>query len=121
MRKHIRPVIITGLSGGGLSTAAKVFEDKGFFVSQNLPPQLILELVDLAAAEDSPVERLAVVTDVRADDFNGSMVETVDALKERGHVPFVLFLEARDDVLIRRFDSVPHAPVAGQRHAVHRY
>ena len=57
-----RPVIITGLSGGGLSTAAKVFEDKGYFVSQNLPPQLILELVDLAAADDSPVDRLAVVT-----------------------------------------------------------
>ena len=60
---QMRPVIITGLSGGGLSTAAKVFEDKGFFVSQNLPPQLILELVDLAAADDSPVDRLAVVTD----------------------------------------------------------
>ncbi|WP_277099533.1 RNase adapter RapZ [Corynebacterium riegelii] len=115
MRENIRPVIITGLSGGGLSTAAKVFEDKGFFVSQNLPPQLILELVDLAAAEDSPVERLAVVTDVRADDFNGSMVETVDALKDRGHAPFVLFLEARDDVLIRRFDSVRRThPLQGE-------
>ena len=70
----MRPVIITGLSGGGLSTAAKVFEDKGFFVSQNLPPQLILELVDLAAADDSPVERLAVVTDIRAARFNLSLI-----------------------------------------------
>ena len=102
----MRPVIITGLSGGGLSTAAKVFEDKGFFVSQNLPPQLILELVDLAAADDSPVERLAVVTDIRAAKFNGSLLDTIAAIKDRGHQPFVLFLEARDDVLIRRFDSV---------------
>lgn len=102
----MRPVIITGLSGGGLSTAAKVFEDKGFFVSQNLPPQLILDLVDLAAADDSPVDRLAVVTDVRASRFNGSLLETISAIRERGHQPFVLFLEARDDVLIRRFDSV---------------
>lgn len=106
MRDQIRPVIITGLSGGGLSTAAKVFEDKGYFVSQNLPPQLILELIDLAAADDSPVDRLAVVTDVRADVFNGSLMQTIDGIKERGYTPFVLFLEARDDVLIRRFDSV---------------
>ena len=102
----MRPVIITGLSGGGLSTAAKVFEDKGFFVSQNLPPQLILELVDLAAADDSPVERLAVVSDIRAAKFNGSLLGTIATIRERGHEPFVLFLEARDDVLIRRFDSV---------------
>ena len=102
----MRPVIITGLSGGGLSTAAKVFEDKGFFVSQNLPPQLILELVDLAAADDSPVERLAVVTDIRAAKFNGSLLDTIAGIRDRGHQPFVLFLEARDDVLIRRFDSV---------------
>ena len=102
----MRPVIITGLSGGGLSTAAKVFEDKGFFVSQNLPPQLILEMMDLAAADDSPVEKLAVVTDIRAERFKGSLMETISAIKERGHQPFVLFLEARDDVLIRRFDSV---------------
>ncbi|MCZ2219992.1 RNase adapter RapZ [Corynebacterium pilbarense] len=102
----MRPVIITGLSGGGLSTAAKVFEDKGFFVSQNLPPQLILELVDLAAADDSPVERLAVVSDIRAAKFNGALLSTIATIRERGHEPFVLFLEARDDVLIRRFDSV---------------
>ncbi|WCZ34630.1 MULTISPECIES: RNase adapter RapZ [Corynebacterium] len=102
----MRPVIITGLSGGGLSTAAKVFEDKGFFVSQNLPPQLILELVDLAAADDSPVERLAVVSDIRAAKFNGALLGTIATIRERGHEPFVLFLEARDDVLIRRFDSV---------------
>lgn len=102
----LRPVIITGLSGGGLSTAAKVFEDKGFFVSQNLPPQLILELVDLAAADDSPADRLAVVSDVRADVFNGSLKDTLKVLRERGYSPFVLYLEARDEVLIRRFDSV---------------
>lgn len=102
----MRPVIITGLSGGGLSTAAKVFEDKGFFVSQNLPPQLILELVDLAAADDSPVERLAVVSDIRAAKFNGALLGTIATIRERGHEPFVLFLEARGDVLIRRFDSV---------------
>lgn len=103
---ELRPVIITGLSGGGLSSAAKVFEDKGFFVSQNLPPQLILELMDLAAQEGSPVDKLAVVTDVRARIFKGSLMETIDLARDRGFNPFVLFLEARDDVLIKRFDSV---------------
>ncbi|MCP1387119.1 RNase adapter RapZ [Corynebacterium sp. TA-R-1] len=103
--QELRPVIITGLSGGGLSTAAKVFEDKGYFVSQNLPPRLILDLVDMVAAEDSPVEHLAVVTDVRARMF-GSLMETIEQIRARGYSPFVLFLEARDEVLIRRFDSV---------------
>jgi len=103
---EIRPVIITGFSGGGLSTAAKIFEDKGFFVSQNLPARLILDLIDMAAAEDSPVDQIAVVTDVRARMFNGSLEETINQIKERGITPFVLFLESRDEVLIRRFDSV---------------
>ncbi|MCT1684278.1 RNase adapter RapZ [Corynebacterium appendicis] len=103
---ELRPVIITGLSGGGLSSAAKVFEDKGYFVSQNLPPQLILELMDLAARKDSPVDKLAVVTDVRARIFKGSLMEMISVARERGFNPFVLYLEARDDVLIKRFDSV---------------
>lgn len=103
---ELRPVIITGMSGGGLSSAAKVFEDKGYFVSQNLPPQLILELMDLAAEKGSPVEKLAVVTDVRARIFKGSIMDMIDGARERGFNPFILFLEARDDVLIKRFDSV---------------
>lgn len=103
---ELRPVIITGLSGGGLSSAAKVFEDKGYFVSQNLPPQLILELMGLAAQKGSPVDKLAVVTDVRARIFKGSLMETINVARERGYNPFVLYLEARDDVLIKRFDSV---------------
>lgn len=102
----LRPVIITGMSGGGLSSAAKVFEDKGYFVSQNLPPQLILELMELAAQKGSPVDRLAVVTDVRARIFKGSLMDMIESARERGFNPFVLFVEAQDDVLIKRFDSV---------------
>nr|VDG63581.1 FIG000506: Predicted P-loop-containing kinase [Streptococcus thermophilus] len=106
MASELRPVIITGMSGGGLSSAARVFEDKGYFVSQNLPPQLIIELMDLAAEKSSPVDKLAVVTDVRARIFKGSLMDVIDKARERGYDPFVLFVEARDDVLIRRFDSV---------------
>lgn len=104
---QFRPVIITGMSGGGLSTAAKVFEDKGYFVSQNLPPKLVLELIDMATAEDRPVGRLAVVTDVRAArPFNTSLAEVLGQIRARSIDPFILYLEAREDVLIRRFDSV---------------
>ena len=114
--QEMRPVIITGLSGGGLSTAAKVFEDKGYFVSQNLPPLLIVDLIDLAVAEDSPVDRIAVVTDVRARMFALSLLETIEQIRQRGIVPFVLYLEARDDVLIRRFDSVRRThPLQGKQ------
>lgn len=100
------PVLITGMSGGGLSSAAKVLEDKGYYVAQNLPPQLIVELCEQCAQDDSPVDKVAVVADVRSRMFPGSLVDTLQQLGELGMPPIVLFMDARDDVLIRRFDSV---------------
>lgn len=100
------PVLITGMSGGGLSSAAKVLEDKGYYVAQNLPPQLIVELCELCARSDSPVDKVAFVADVRTRMFPGSLADTLDQLTQRGMAPIVLFMDARDDVLIRRFDSV---------------
>ncbi|WP_245974848.1 RNase adapter RapZ [Corynebacterium alimapuense] len=100
------PVLITGMSGGGLSSAARVLEDKGFFVTHNLPPQLIPEFLELCVSEDSPVDKVALVTDVRSRMFHGSFKDILADLKERGIGPTVLFMDARDDVLIRRFDSV---------------
>lgn len=100
------PVLITGMSGGGLSTAARVFEDKGFFVAHNLPPQLIVDYLELCAAEDSPVDKVAFVTDVRSRKFEGQLMEILLDLEKRGMRPAVLYMDARDDVLIRRFDSV---------------
>lgn len=100
------PILITGMSGGGLSSAAKVFEDKGFYVAQNLPPEIIVELVELCTRADSPVSKLAVVTDVRARMFPGSLIETIKELEDHDMEPVVLFMDARDSVLIKRFDSV---------------
>lgn len=109
------PLLITGMSGAGLSTAAKVFEDKGWYVAQNLPPAMILELVHACAEEDSPVTRVAVVADVRARMFRGSLLQTLAELRARGQAPTILFLDARDDVLIKRFDSVRRThPLQGQ-------
>ena len=86
------PILLTGMSGGGLSTAAKVLEDKGYFVAHNLPPVLIVELLELCAQDDSPVDKVAVVTDVRSRMFPGSLLETFDQLRERDMQPTVLFL-----------------------------
>lgn len=100
------PLLITGMSGAGLSTAARVFEDKDWYVAHNLPPELILQLVALCDAAESPVTKVAVVTDVRSRIFRGSMQQTMEDLRARGTAPTVLYLDARDDVLIKRFDSV---------------
>lgn len=100
------PVLITGMSGAGLNSAARVLEDMGWYVAQNLPAEMVLEMVEKCSAEDSPVKRLALVSDVRSRPFNGNLVQVIDELDARGHRPIILFMEARDDILIRRFDSV---------------
>ncbi|NLA56855.1 MAG: RNase adapter RapZ [Corynebacterium humireducens] len=109
------PVLITGMSGGGLSSAAKVLEDKGFFVVQNLPRQLIAPFLEAGLAQDPPVEKVAFLTDVRSRGFGGSLREVLKDLTARGMRPTILFMDARDDVLIRRFDSVRRThPLQGE-------
>lgn len=100
------PILLTGMSGGGLSSAAKVLEDKGYYVAHNIPPRSIVELFSSCNQDDSPVTKVAAVTDVRSRMFPGSVEEIVAELKGTELEPTVLFLDARDDVLIRRFDSV---------------
>mgnify|MGYP002755660557 FL=1 len=100
------PILVTGMSGGGLTSAAKVLEDKGYYVAHNIPPKAIVDLLKLCARPDSPVTKIAAVTDVRSRMFPGSLPETLDELTELDMKPTLLFLDARDDVLIRRFDSV---------------
>lgn len=100
------PVLITGMSGAGLNSAARVLEDMGWYVAQNLPAELMLQMVDMCNAEDSPVKRLALVADVRSRPFNGNLVQVIDELEAKGVRPIVVFMEARDEILIRRFDSV---------------
>lgn len=99
------PVLITGMSGGGLSSAAKVLEDKGFFVAQNLPPKLIPAFLQQSLEQDPPVDKVAFLTDVRTRVFGGNLRDVLKDLNE-DIAPTVLFMDARDDVLIRRFDSV---------------
>jgi UPF0042 nucleotide-binding protein len=106
--------VITGLSGAGRSTAAKCLEDLGWYVVDNLPPSLISAVVDLAARSQGAVDRIAVVVDVRSRGFSTDLREALDGLERTGHAARVLFLEAPDEVLVRRFDGVrrPH-PLQG--------
>jgi UPF0042 nucleotide-binding protein len=107
--------VITGQSGAGRSTAAKCLEDLGWYVVDNLPPSLISSVVDLAARSHGGVDRVAVVVDVRSRGFSSDLHEALLVLRRSGQPVQVLFLEAPDEVLVRRFDGVrrPH-PLQGE-------
>jgi RNase adapter protein RapZ len=109
-------VILSGLSGGGKTAAAKLFEDLGYTVVDNLPGELLAGLAELVSADRSRFARVAIVLDVRAGDAPLALAAMRGALEGRGIVPRVVFLEARDDVLIRRFSETRHRhPLADGR------
>jgi UPF0042 nucleotide-binding protein len=108
-------VVISGMSGAGRSTAAKVLEDLGWFVVDNLPPSLIATMVDLAARTQGSVPRIAVVVDVRGRSFFEHLHEALEHIESTGLRHRIVFLESADDVLVRRFENVrrPH-PLQGE-------
>lgn len=107
-------VVITGLSGAGRSTAAKCLEDLGWFVVDNLPPGLLDTMVELGSRSAGAINKIAAVVDVRSRGFTSDLHGALAALERRGAALQVLFLEASDDELVRRFENVrrPH-PLQG--------
>ena len=101
--RAVEVVIVTGLSGAGRGTAARVLEDLGWYVADNLPPELIARMIELGVSADPPIRRLALVMDVRSRFFTGNLSAVTEQLRAAGVRTRVLFLEASDDVLIRRF------------------
>ncbi len=95
--------IITGMSGAGRSEAANVLEDLGFFVIDNLPPALISKVAELARGGDRPT-RYALVVDVRSGAFMDDLAAALRELRASGATTRVLFLDASDEVLVRRFE-----------------
>jgi len=113
-RADIDLVIVTGVSGGGRSTVARALENVGYYVVDNLPQALMLEMAELAYAAGGTARRTAMVLDVRSRAFSGDLSGAVKALRDRGFTPRVVFVDADDEVLIRRFENVrrPH-PLQG--------
>jgi len=115
-RPPMEVVVVTGLSGGGKTAAAKLFEDLGYVVVDNLPGELLRDLADLISTDPARFARTAIVIDVRAGDVPLAFGAMRGALEGRGIRPVIIFLEARDDVLIRRFSETRHRhPLADDR------
>jgi UPF0042 nucleotide-binding protein len=98
--------IVTGMSGAGRSTAARVLEDLGWFVVDNLPPGLLGPMVELAGHTQGAIRRVAAVVDVRGRSFFADLRDSIDQLSALAVDPRIVFLEASDDVLVRRFEGV---------------
>lgn len=108
VRRRAREVdvtIITGLSGAGRSEAAKAFEDLGWFVIDNLPPALISKMLSLALAPGNDIKRMALVIDARGGTFFNEAASALEKLRRDVCNFRMVFLEASDDVLVRRFDA----------------
>ena len=106
-------LIVTGMSGAGRTTAANALEDLGWYVVDNLPPQMLRPLLDLTGLAGGALPKIAAVVDVRGRDLFGELPAITTALRDGGQLR-VLFLDASDEVLVRRFESVrrPH-PLQG--------
>ena len=111
-------VIVSGLSGGGKTAAAKLFEDLGYTVVDNLPGELLPDLAELVSSDRQRFARVAIVLDVRAGDATLALAAMRGALEGRGIRPRVVFLEASDDVLIRRFSETRHRHPLGDERGI---
>jgi RNase adapter protein RapZ len=101
-------VLLSGLSGGGKTAAAKLFEDLAYTVVDNLPGELLPNLAELVVGDPLRFARVAIVLDVRAGDAETAYRAMRGALEGRGIRPQVFFLEASDEALIRRFSETRH-------------
>ncbi len=96
-------VIVTGVSGAGKSKAVGALEDIGFYCVDNMPPALIPKFAELCLQTGGKIQNMAVVTDVRGGDLFNSLFADLEKLKEEGVDYKILFLDANDQVLMRRF------------------
>ena len=96
-------IIITGLSGAGKSQAVNCMEDLGYYCIDNMPPRLIREFISLVESGTSGIDKAAFVVDIRQGSFFEDLKETLDNLKKSGTDYRILFLEASDRVLLRRY------------------
>jgi len=103
--RHVDVTVITGLSGAGRSEAAKALEDLGWFVIDNLPPTLIHRFLTLALAPGNDIHRVALVIDARGGTFFDEAVSELEKVRREVSNFRLVYLEASDDALVRRFDA----------------
>ena len=117
-------VVVTGMSGAGKRTAMKMLEDVGFYCVDNLPVPLIGKFVELIAMPSSEITKVALGLDVRADQPFGDAQRALDKLKEDGYLFEILFMEASDQVLLKRYKESrrmhPLSPKGRVEEGVHR-
>ena len=114
MESKAELLVVTGMSGAGRSTVGNALEDQGWYVVDNLPPQMLGPISDLIKLTKANLPRLAVIIDVRGGEFFSSLTSSIKTLRDLGTNLRVLFLEASDQALVKRFESVrrPH-PLQG--------
>ena len=111
----MRIVFVTGMSGAGKRTALKVFEDIGYYCVDNLPVSLVSKFVELAVTGDKNTRNIAMGVDVRSGDGIGQLANVLEALDKEGLKYEILFLDAEDDVLIKRYkETRRNHPLAGE-------
>lgn len=112
-------VIITGISGAGKSSVLRCFEDMGFFTVDNLPPPLMDKFIEVLLSSASEIKGVAMVMDVRGRAFFRDTINVLENLKKSGYEIKIIFLDAQDDLLIRRFKETrrPH-PLGGDEGVV---
>ncbi|MBR4030752.1 MAG: RNase adapter RapZ [Clostridia bacterium] len=96
-------VIVTGMSGAGKSSAMKCLEDFGFYCIDNMPPILIPKFVEISTNAGGVIDKVALVTDIRSRSLFSDLLNTLDQMKNGEHECEILFLDAHDDVLIKRY------------------
>jgi UPF0042 nucleotide-binding protein len=110
----MRFIVITGISGAGKSLVAKYLEDLGFFCIDNLPPMLMPKIAEICSQSYEKMDKVAFVIDIRGGELLNELFPSLDSLREAGHTYEILFLEASDRVVVKRYKesrrSHPLAP-----------
>jgi UPF0042 nucleotide-binding protein len=115
---NIRILIITGLSGSGKSTAIRALEDIGFFCVDNLPVVLLPDFLEIQAAPEKDISRVAMVMDLREKGFIDQYPEIFKRLQEKGYRIEILFLDSTDDALVHRFSETRRVHPLGSKGSI---